>query len=217
MMTTQNPSRSEVRIAVREGPDLEGLLSIPQPALGIVVLLRGDERPDAGSERGIAEALHAEGLATLLIASFEADESSPRHGGPYSPGVGIEKLASRLVTVMEWLLQNPETQPLNIGYFASRTGAAAALIAAARAPAYIDAIVLLAGRLELAGDELRKVRAPTLLMSDGAPPEHDLQAFQQLRTDKSMQSVGPTGRDIVELSSRWFVRHLKAGTHSIPA
>src|SRR5690606_16934036 len=48
------------------------------------------------------------------------------------------------------------------------TGAAAALIAAARRPAVIGAVVSRGGRPDLAGADLPRVRAPTLLVVGGA-------------------------------------------------
>ncbi len=53
---------------------------------------------------------------------------------------------------------------LPIGYFGASTGAAAALVAAAELPDLIEAIVSRGGRPDLAGEALRQVVAPTLLI-----------------------------------------------------
>src|SRR5690606_9467223 len=58
-------------------------------------------------------------------------------------------------------------QGLAMGYFGSSTGAAAALIAAARRPADIAAIVSRGGRPDLAGGALARVHAPTLFIVGG--------------------------------------------------
>jgi pimeloyl-ACP methyl ester carboxylesterase len=57
---------------------------------------------------------------------------------------------------------------LPIGYFGASTGAAAALIAAARLPRKVAAVVSRGGRPDLAGRFLAEVAAPTLLIVGGA-------------------------------------------------
>ena len=42
----------------------------------------------------------------------------------------IDLLSKRLVAVTDWIMQNPDTQKLFVGYFGASTGAAAALVAA---------------------------------------------------------------------------------------
>lgn len=51
-----------------------------------------------------------------------------------------------------------------MGYFGASTGAAAALVAAANRPNLVGAVVSREGRLDLAGTELERVRASTLLI-----------------------------------------------------
>jgi putative phosphoribosyl transferase len=80
----------------------------------------------------------------------------------------ITLLANRLTAITDWLLllKTPETQGnLTIGYFGASTGAAAALVAAAKQPDLIKAVVSRAGRADLAGSSyLKHVQAPTLLI-----------------------------------------------------
>jgi len=56
---------------------------------------------------------------------------------------------------------------LPIGYFGASTGAAAALVAAARLPGAVMAVVSRGGRPDLAQERLGEVRAPTLLIVGG--------------------------------------------------
>ncbi|MFN7656714.1 MAG: dienelactone hydrolase family protein, partial [Dolichospermum sp.] len=67
----------------------------------------------------------------------------------------------------DWLLQNPDTQELKIGYFGASTGAGAALVAAAKRGEVVKAIVSRGGRPDLAGSALPEVKAPTLLIVGG--------------------------------------------------
>src|SRR5439155_11082753 len=79
----------------------------------------------------------------------------------------IGLLARRLVGATDWLLQDPETRPLTIGYFGASTGGGAALVAAADRPRDVAAVVSRGGRPDLAGPALPRVEAPTLLIVGG--------------------------------------------------
>jgi len=57
---------------------------------------------------------------------------------------------------------------LPLGYFGASTGAAAALLAAARQPYRVGAVVSRGGRPDLAASALHQVKAPTLLIVGGA-------------------------------------------------
>src|SRR5207247_10317921 len=83
-------------------------------------------------------------------------------------GCDIGLLAERLAGVAGWLAREPDTGRLPLGYFGASTGAAAALVAGAREPRHVRAIVSRGGRPDLAGDALPEVRAPTLLIVGGA-------------------------------------------------
>ena len=144
---------------------LEGNLIIPKGAEGIVVFAHG-----SGSSRHsprnqyVAEVLNNAGLATLLTDLLtreeeEVDIKTREHR------FNIDLLARRLVAVTDWIIQNPDTQRLFIGYFGASTGAAAALVAAAERSDIISAIVSRGGRPDLAGsDALNKVQSPTLFI-----------------------------------------------------
>jgi putative phosphoribosyl transferase len=80
-------------------------------------------------------------------------------------------LAERLLLVTTWLKKNRETSHRKIGYFGASTGAAAALIAAVLAKDMVHAVVSRGGRADLAGDYLRQVQAPTLLLVGGLDQE----------------------------------------------
>ena len=62
----------------------------------------------------------------------------------------IERLANRLLGAVEAMRLDPLTATLPIGLFGASTGAAAALVAAARAP-HVQAVVSRGGRPDLAG------------------------------------------------------------------
>ena len=108
----------------------------------------------------------AEGFATLLFDLLTSEEESvDRQTAEFR--FDIELLAKRLVGVTQWITRHPATRTLTIGYFGASTGAAAALVAAARLPGLVTAIVSRGGRPDLAGEALGVVRAPVLLIVGG--------------------------------------------------
>jgi putative phosphoribosyl transferase len=200
---------------------LEGNLVIPNMATGIVLFAHG-----SGSGRHsprnqyVAEILHQNGLATLLIDLLTQEEEAidliTRH-----LRFDIPLLASRLVGTTDWLTQNPETQNLAVGYFGASTGAGAALVAAAQRPQDVKAIVSRGGRPDLAGSALPHVQAPTLLIVGGYDTPviaMNQDALHNLCINKHLEII-PRATHLFEepgalaavaqLASKWFTRYLK--------
>jgi putative phosphoribosyl transferase len=154
-------------------------------------------------------------LATLLFDLLTEDEAADRR-----KVFDVELLAGRLLEVTRWARQEPGLEDLGIGYFGASTGAAAALIAAADEPGYVDAIVSRGGRPDLAADRLPAVRAPTLLIVGGADPEVlrlNRWALTMLQAPAALEVIpGATHlfeepgalERVAELSARWFTQHL---------
>src|SRR5215211_6527711 len=142
-----------------QGVSLEGILSVPDEAKGLVVFVHG-----SGSSRHsprnqyVAQTLQEGGLATLLFdlltASEEEIDLQTRH-----LRFDIDLLASRTSGVLEWLTVQPYKYVSRIGLFGSSTGAAAALMTAAELPDKVHAVVSRGGRPDLAGPALPKVQA----------------------------------------------------------
>jgi pimeloyl-ACP methyl ester carboxylesterase len=163
--------------------------------------------------------LQGGGLATLLFDLLTPDEEAvdlrTRH-----LRFDIELLADRLVGATDWLVRHEATKGLPLGYFGASTGAAAALIAAARRPEHVAAVVSRGGRPDLAGPALAEVRAPTLLIVGGLDDvviELNQVALAQIRAEKAMQIVeGATHlfeepgtlEQVAVLARDWFRRHL---------
>jgi pimeloyl-ACP methyl ester carboxylesterase len=147
---------------------LAGWLEIPDHAAGVVVFAHG-----SGSSRysrrnnAVADYLRSAGLGTLLFDLLTTEEGRIDEV-TREFRFDIQLLTRRLGGTLEWLSAQPAAARLPVGLFGSSTGAAAALIAAARAPERVDAVVSRGGRADLAGDELPGVQAPTLLIVGGA-------------------------------------------------
>ena len=187
----------EVRIKAGK-VTLNGNLVIPEGAQGIVIFAHG-----SGSSRFsprnnyVAEVLQKQGLATLLMDLLTEDEEKIDIQ-TREFRFDIPMLAERLVGATEWLKKNPETQNLHLGYFGASTGAAAALIAAAKLPHDIEAVVSRGGRPDLAMDYLSEVKAPTLLIvggDDGTVIVMNEGALRELPCEKKFDIVlGATHR-----------------------
>ena len=204
---------------------LNGILHVPQGAVGVVAFAHG-----SGSGRFsprnqfVARALEGGSLATLLLDLLEEEEAEDR-----KKVFDIELLAYRLQSVADWLREVPETYDLRIGYFGASTGAAAALVAAARYPAPVRAVVSRGGRPDLAKDDLAAVHAPTLLIvggNDDVVIELNERALRQLRCPKKLVIVpGATHlfeepgalEQVARLAKEWFVRYLAPVDESVSA
>jgi putative phosphoribosyl transferase len=116
---------------------LSGILRVPPGAAGVITFAHG-----SGSGRfsprnqSVARVLEDGGLATLLLDLLAEDETEDRQ-----KVFDIELLAERLQSAADWLSQEPETRALRLCYFGASTGAGAALVAAARHPAAVGAVV----------------------------------------------------------------------------
>ena len=146
-------------------------MTFPSNAIGLVIFAHGSgSSRHSARNRYVAESLQVRGFATLLFDLLTAAEEAGEIAGGRLR-FDIPLLAHRLHTVTDWVHRHPATTTLPVGYFGASTGAGAALLAAAELPELIRAVVSRGGRPDLAGDALRKVRAPTLLIVGGADPD----------------------------------------------
>ena len=219
-----DPDREErlVRVAAARVL-LEGNLTLPEGARGIVLFAHG-----SGSSRFsprncyVAQQLNREKLATLLVDLLSPEEEAvDLRTARLRFNIGL--LAERLVGVTDWLVRQPDTRPLRIGYFGASTGAAAALVAAAERPQIVRAIVSRGGRPDLAGPAFARVEAPTLLIvgGDDTPViELNRAALAQLRCEKRLVIVpGATHLfeepgaldEVARLAREWFQQCLAQG------
>ena len=201
------------------GATVEGMLEIPERAVGLVLFAHG-----SGSSRHsprnnyVAGMLRAAGVGTLLM-----DLLTPEEDRDYSRRFDIGLLTQRLLEAARWVGAQPATRDLPLGFFGASTGAAAALEAAARLGADARAVVSRGGRPDLASEEaLRKVTAPTLLLVGGYDDgviDLNQQAYDQLRCEKEMVIVpGATHlfeepgtlEAVATRAAGWFAEHLVA-------
>jgi len=199
-----------------DGVELPGELIVPEGSAGLVAFAHG-----SGSSRHsprntfVAEVLRRHGVGTLLFDLLTEEEDRE-----YETRFDIDLLTTRLIAATEWVREHEEFRDLNLGYFGSSTGAAAALRAAARRGDDVDAVVSRGGRVDLASEQLPAVTAPTLFIVGGADTqvlELNRDALAELTCEKELAIVEGAGHlfegsgeldEVAELAAEWFERHL---------
>jgi putative phosphoribosyl transferase len=211
-----------VPVTVRTGAvDLDGYLSVPTAATGVVVFAHGSgSSRHSPRNRYVADVLNEGALATLLIDLLNADEqevdlqtSQLRFDIPF--------LAHRLVAITQWLRNQPQVAGLKLGYFGASTGAGAALVAAAELPDLIHAVVSRGGRPDLAGAALERVDAPTLAIVGGNDPAvldlnrhalarmHCIKAFHVIPGASHLFEEPGALEEVAKLARAWFTEELR--------
>ncbi|MGH8774302.1 MAG: dienelactone hydrolase family protein [Jiangellaceae bacterium] len=213
-----------VTVETPDGVTLNGDVAVPDGAIGVVLFAHGSgSSRHSPRNRAVARRLVELGMATLLADLLtEAEERVEATTGHLRFDIGL--LAGRLQAATEWIIRNRSTAGRPVGYFGASTGAAAALVAAARPRGQIAAVVSRGGRPDLAHDDLPKVRAPTLLIvgsRDDVVLELNCEALGKLRCTRDLRIVDgathlfeePGALDeVARLAGDWFVRHL-GGSH----
>ena len=162
-MTEQQPK--ECHVTISKG--FEGELTIPLGAQAIVLFAHGSGSSRYSSRNQfVASVLNNNMIATLLVDLLDQEEKRIDEETKHLR-YNIELLARRFTAVTNWLAQRPDTKNLEIGYFGSSTGAAAALISSVKL-GLAKTIVTRGGRPDLVGEStLHQVNAPTLFIVGG--------------------------------------------------
>jgi putative phosphoribosyl transferase len=213
--------QTEIRIPI-SSVIVEGTLTLPPGAKGVVLFAHG-----SGSGRFsprnkyVAKEFNKAKIGTLLFDLLtQEEEETDIVTAEYR--FNIPLLAKRLIGATEWLRNDPPTKKLAFGYFGASTGAAAALIAAAKLPRDISAVVSRGGRPDLAGEYLPNVSAPTLMLVGGLDTEVielNREAMAQMTAKKKELVIVPgathlfeepgTLEEVAKLSTDWFLRFLR--------
>ena len=223
MTIPESPTSVAISIPV-SGIVLAGDLAIPSASRGLVVFAHGSgSSRSSPRNRHLATALQARGLATLLLDLLTADEERIE-AIDTTLHFDVDLLAERLIAATDWVIGEPVARANAIGYFGASTGAAAALIAAARRPEHVAAVVSRGGRPDLAGAELAAVRAPTLFIVGGLDRhvlELNRSAAARMAAPHELHVVpnatplfeeAGTIDQVAQLAGDWFLRHLGART-----
>lgn len=180
------------------GAILKGELYVPSDPAGVVLFAHG-----SGSGRHsprnqfVARVLQQSGIATLLLDLLtEPEERIDQESGRLRFDVNL--LAYRLGHAAEWLSKLPKLNSLKLGIFGASTGAAAALMTAAKMPR-ISTVVSRGGRPDLAGAALENVTVPVLLIVGG----NDLQVLE-LNREAEQRLRGETKLEVIQGATHLF-------------
>lgn len=194
------------RIAVQMQP--------AQNPRGTVIFVHGSG-VDRHDERNqfVADKLRGAGFDSVLLDLLE-----PREALDYQNAFDVELQAARLGQGLEQLRrEHPLHRPL--GFFATGVGAGVVLLAAARHPDQIGAVVARSGRPDTVLFWLPQVRAPTMLIVD-EDDECNRRALESLAVDKELAVVPSASHffrepealeAVAQHALRWFSRYLSEG------
>lgn len=199
------------------GAVVEGMLEIPDDAVGLVLFAHG-----SGSSRHSPRNNHVAGvLRTAGVGTLLMDLLTPMEDRDYARRFDIDLLTRRLLDAARWAAADDATQALPLGFFGASTGAAAALEAAAVLGDTARAVVSRGGRPDLASPQaLARVTAPTLLLVGGYDSgviELNQQAYDQLGCKKELVIVPGashlfeepgTLEAVAARAAGWFAEHL---------
>lgn len=218
---SQNGDAQLVHIGA-EAVALNGFLSIPEEARGLVILAHGIEDVSLNPHQNVVamtRALNQHGLATLQVDLFSKEEKQLNVSTHFFCE-NIDIMQQRIVGTAEWFLENPSTENLSIGYFGVGVVGAAAIMAAAERPDVVAAVVAVGSEADLALDYVPRVLAPILLIAgehDTAAIETHQRVLAQLKADKQLETVEGEASlfasqhgvdEVVRLAGGWFSRWL---------
>ena len=211
-----------VQIPVGSSGVIHGDLVTPRGSGGLIVFAHGSgSSRQSPRNRRVADAFHGRRFSTLLLDLLTDGEEAIDHQTAQLR-FDIDLLAERLGEAIGFIADNPMTGQLPVGLFGASTGAAAALVAAARRPEGIAAVVSRGGRPDLAGAALGGVLAPTLLIVGGRDTKvlglnrdaaNELQCPHELVVVPGATHLfEETGAldEVARLAGDWFATHLLA-------
>ena len=209
---------------------IEGNLVIPNNPMGIIVFVHGSGSGKASyRNQTVSKKLNENNIATLLFDLLtEEEQESDRQlenivykiPGAILNKFNISLLWDRLSTVTDWIMNYESLSNLKIGYFASSTGGAAALIASANKP--VKSITIRSGRTDLVDNNLLGQIVSRCLFIAGSKEKSLLDISKQ--TMKKLRNVEEkelciiqnashlfdeegSMKEVVEVATRWIKRH----------
>ena len=239
-------SRELVRFPIKNSSSnsfIEGNLTIPDNPIGIVVFAHGSgSSKNSKRNQLVSEKLNKNNIATLLFDLLSDEEqafdSQLENMISKMPGVVLNKfnislLTKRLSMATDWILSNPHTEKLQVSYFASSTGGAAALMAACRYSRYnIVSIVIRSGRTDLVENQfLEQMVSPCLFIVGSREKslikisKETMKKMRNLKEKKHRIIEGAshlfeeegTMQSVAEVATQWVTRHFTSliNTNSI--
>ena len=231
--------REVVRIALDESSlqiFMEGILVIPDNPIGIVIFAHGSgSSKQSIRNQLVSQKLNENSIGTLLfdLLTQEEQESDRRlesivslvPGGTFNK-FNIELLTKRLSMATHWVMDSLKGRDLKLAFFASSTGAAAALTCATKFP--VISIIIRSGRSDLINnDQLSQIVSSCLFIVGGNEKtiiRINKKTIEQLRSavEKELRII-PNASHLFEeegametvanLSAQWLKKHFHSLVH----
>jgi putative phosphoribosyl transferase len=219
---------------------IEGNLSIPDNPIGIVVFAHGSgSSKNSKRNQLVSDKLNKNNIATLLFDLLSDEEQefdlhlekmTSKIPGTVLNKFNISLLTKRLSLGTNWVLSNPHTEKLQLSYFASSTGGAAALMAACQYN--IVSIVIRSGRTDLVKNQfLDQIVSPCLFVvgsGEKSVVKISKETMKKIRNSKEKKLNIIEGAShlfeeegsmqaVAEVATQWLTRHftLRVNTNSI--
>ncbi len=203
-----------------DSEEINGDLNIPENPRALILFVHGSGSSRLSPRnRFVADYLNKNGLASFLFDLLTpSEERRDIHTAEYR--FNIPFLTERLLLAIDWIKKDERVKYLKIGLFGASTGAASALIAAAKRKKDIYAVVSRGGRPDLAWEHLQDVEAPTLLIVGGLDyPVIKLNedAYTLLKCEKKLVVVKGASHlfeepgkleEVARLATDWFLSKL---------
>ena len=232
-----------VRFAIKNSNSnsfIEGNLVISDNPIRIVVFAHGSgSSKNSKRNQLVSEKLNKNNIATLLFDLLSDEEqafdSRLEKMTSKIPGVVLNKfnislLTKRLSSATDWVLSNSHTKKLQLSFFASSTGGAAALMAASRYN--IVSIVIRSGRTDLVENQfLEQMVSPCLFIVGSREKslikisKETMKKMRNLKEKKHRIIEGAshlfeeegTMQSVAEVATQWVTRHFtsRVNTNSI--
>jgi putative phosphoribosyl transferase len=183
---------------------------MPDNPIGIVVFAHGSGSSKTSQRNQlVSKKLNENNIGSLLfdLLSEEEQESDRRLENiiPNIPGAILNKfnislLTERLSMATEWILSHQQKIKLQLGYFASSTGGAAALIAASKYQ--VQSIVIRSGRTDLVDNHFLSEVVFRCLFIAGSNEKALIKINKQ--TMKKLKNVKEKRLSIIQNASHLF-------------
>jgi len=217
---------------------VEGNMVIPDNQVGIVIFAHGSgSSKESPRNQLVSEKLNENSIGTLQfdLLSKEEQECDKRLGNIITqvPGATLNKfnislLSERLSMVTEWVMNYHKERNFKVAYFASSTGAAAALACATKF--HVRSVIIRSGRTDLIdSDLLPQIVSPCLLFvgsKDKRVININKQTIKKLiNAEKKELNIVPNASHLFEekgsmetvanISAEWLKNYFRPLIHSL--
>ena len=158
---------------------------MPARPIGVVLFAHGSGSGRLSPRNAyVANVLNERHIATLLVDLLTEEEDAV-----YATRFDIALLTERLTAVAAWLRKMEDIAHVPLGLFGASTGAASALMLAAKKDAEIAIVISRGGRVDMAEEVLGDIHCPVLFLvgeRDDEVRALNEQAFEKLHTEKTL-------------------------------